>query len=55
MIGCLFLLPEKLEDLDRFRYEENYYIQSINQSQQSTLVILNHIEGMLSLWRISCE
>lgn len=44
-----------LDGLDGFKYEENYYIQSIKQSQQRTLIILTHIEEMLNLWRISCE
>ena len=44
-----------LDGLDGFEYEENYYIESIKQSQQRTLIILTHIEEMLNLWRISCE
>ena len=44
-----------LDGLDSFEYEDNYYIGSIKQSQQRTLIILTHIDEMLNLYRISCE
>ena len=44
-----------LDGLDSFEYEDNYYIGSIKQSQQRTLIILTHIDEMLKLYRISCE
>ena len=44
-----------LDNLDSFEFEDNYYINSIKQSQQRTLIILTHIEEMLNLYRISCE
>lgn len=44
-----------LDGLDNFEYEDAYYISSIKQSQQRTLIILTHIDEMLNLYRISCE
>lgn len=44
-----------LDGLDRERLENNYYIDSIKQSQQKTLIILAHIDQMLELYRIACD
>ena len=38
-----------LDGLDSFEYEDNYYIGSIKQSQQRTLIILTHIDEMLKV------
>ena len=44
-----------LDGLDDERLEDNYYIESIKQTQQRTLIILAHIDKMVELYRISCE
>lgn len=44
-----------LDNLDGYELEDNYYIESIKQTQQRTLIILSHIDEMLNLYRISCE
>ena len=44
-----------LDGLDDERLEDNYYIESIKQTQQRTLIILAHIDKMVDLYRISCE
>lgn len=44
-----------LDGLDEHELEDNYYIDSIKQTQQRTLIILAHIDEMLNLYRISCE
>lgn len=44
-----------LDGLDEDKLEDNYYIDSIKQTQQRTLIILAHIDEMLDLYRISCE
>lgn len=44
-----------LDGLDVDQLEDNYYIESIEQSQQRTMIILAHIDEMLNLYRISCE
>ncbi len=44
-----------LDGLDENQLEDNYYVESIKQSQQRTLIILAHIEEMVRLYRISCE
>lgn len=44
-----------LDGLDKHELEDNYYIDSIKQTQQRTLIILAHIDEMLNLYRISCE
>lgn len=44
-----------LDGLDDDRLEDNYYIESIKQTQQRTLIILAHIDKMVNLYRISCE
>ena len=44
-----------LDGLDRFEYEDKYYIEAIKQSQQRTMIILTHIDEMMNLYRIACE
>lgn len=44
-----------LDGLDEYQLESNYYVESIKQSQQRTLIILAHIDEMMRLYRISCE
>ena len=44
-----------LDGLDEEKLEDNFYIESIKQTQQRTLIILAHIDKMVDLYRISCE
>lgn len=44
-----------LEGLDDRVLDDSLYIESIKQSQQRTLIILNHIDEMLRYYRIDCE
>ncbi len=44
-----------LDELDRYDYGDNLYIESIKRSQQRTAIILRHIDKMLQYYRIDCE
>lgn len=44
-----------LDGLDERMLSDNLYVEGIKESQQRTIIILNHVEEMLRYYRIACK
>lgn len=44
-----------LDGLDEAALDDSLYVEGIKKSQQRTIIILNHVDEMLTFYRIGCE